>query len=964
MLYNLIAQKKNQWLASESCPVKSLLNHIHSVGFLRDTQIEAIETYLFLKIVGHNKPLYQLFSEGFFLNNVDLSKIALTSEARNFLESNTSARSLFEFTRIKKNSSETLLPELEKLIISNPSALDYPKIFKDIFYGIDYSDYLFSLPMGAGKTFLMASFIYLDLYFAQLELENNLFAHNFIILVPSGLKSSIIPSLKSIEKFNPSWLLPEPAASEIKKLLTFEVLDQPKSAKKSNRAKNPNAQKVNQHLSGGNPFGLVFVVNAEKVILDRLDLSDQLKLIEHTDDEKDRQANELRNLIGKLPNLQIHIDEVHHAAKDDIKLRQVVTKWNSNGTINSVLGYSGTPYLSSADDIVINNDIKLRFAQITNTVYYYSLIRGVQSFLKKPKVKKAEKLSPLQIIQKGVEEFKNLYWNKTYSNGTVAKLGIYCGSISRLETEVLPFLINSMKIDEHDILKYHKGNKQFKLPKENDLEWNLLDTPFSKKKIILLVQVGKEGWDCKSLTAVILSQSGDCPKNMVLQTSCRCLRQVDKGTDESALIWLSEDNANTLDEQLQEEQQTSIEELNSIGRKAGEQVIERFPRAEHLQLPEVDFYQLKVNYKTLIIEDHLDITTNLTAVFSSLKKFTDSAVITQSGFDTSQTKTRSFIHQIGDDSANFNNWLLEISKESFFTISLSQLKEHSEILNSIFNKITFSKNGSLFYNDLYDQQLIKTKIRLSFSIKRDIESETETIQENANLLLIEKLQPISYSEKVFPPQKDVSDILRFDKTNRSIEELEQQIVAENDRRKANFKNPSPEDIFAPLAPDLIPPLNSVVKIKENTFHYLPYNFSQSTFEKNILTETFTLSNFKRKNLEIYYNGDRFLTSFKIKCFAKLVKSWHYIGEYTPDFLIIERKKNKILRALIIETKGKVFAEDKVFQKKKNFIETEFLKQNNDKFGYKRFDFLYLEEQPEFNKNLAKLDKTIQSFFVD
>ena len=43
--------------------------------------------------------------------------------------------------------------------------------------------------------------------------------------------------------------------------------------------------------------------------------------------KKDRQANELRNLIGKLPALSIFIDEVHHAVSDEIKLRAVVTRW-------------------------------------------------------------------------------------------------------------------------------------------------------------------------------------------------------------------------------------------------------------------------------------------------------------------------------------------------------------------------------------------------------------------------------------------------------------------------------------------------------------------------------------------------------------------------------------------------------------------------------------------------------------
>ena len=35
--------------------------------------------------------------------------------------------------------------------------------------------------MGAGKTYLMAAFIYLDLYFANNEPDNPAFAHNFIV---------------------------------------------------------------------------------------------------------------------------------------------------------------------------------------------------------------------------------------------------------------------------------------------------------------------------------------------------------------------------------------------------------------------------------------------------------------------------------------------------------------------------------------------------------------------------------------------------------------------------------------------------------------------------------------------------------------------------------------------------------------------------------------------------------------
>ena len=103
--------------------------------------------------------------------------------------------------------------------------------------------------MGAGKTFLMAAFIYLDLYYAMLEPENPVFAHNFLILVPSGLKSSVVPSLKTIQRFNPAWVLAEPAASQVKKILKFEVLDAQKTQAKSNKVKNPNVQKIVLHHS-------------------------------------------------------------------------------------------------------------------------------------------------------------------------------------------------------------------------------------------------------------------------------------------------------------------------------------------------------------------------------------------------------------------------------------------------------------------------------------------------------------------------------------------------------------------------------------------------------------------------------------------------------------------------------------------------------------------------------------------
>ena len=114
-------------------------------------------------------------------------------------------------------------------------------------------------------------------------------------------------------------------------------------------------------------------------------------------------------------------------------------------------------------------------------------------------------------------------------------------------------------------------------------------------------------------------------------------------------------------------------------------------------------------------------------------------------------------------------------------------------------------------------------------------------------------------------------------------------------------------------------------------------------------------------LEIYYNGERGLTEFVIDCFAKNGKYWKNIGHYTPDFLMIRRNDaNEIHKVLIIETKGNVYAND--FKPKKTFMEAEFLRVNNEKYGYARFDFLYLEDSQSLDLNAAKLNARIKQFF--
>jgi len=960
MLNIIIKQKKEAWIQSEDCKIKTLLEYIRSNGNLRDTQISAIETYLFLKIEGQNKPLWKLFSEGFFTNGTELSKLNINENARKYLSENKDAFALYDFA-CQKNEKGKLLPELEGLILDNPTELDYEKIIKSIFYNVNYTDYLMSLPMGAGKTFLMAAFIYLDLYFAENEPENEVFAHNFLIMIPSGLKSSIVPSLKTIENFDPTWVLPEPAAGNLKKLLKFEILDEQKSAKKSNKARNPNAQKVNQCLP--NPFGYVFVVNAEKVILNRLELSDNLELIEKTEDEQDRYANELRHLIGKIPNLTLMIDEVHHAATDDIKLRQVVNKWNEKGNITTVLGFSGTPYLSKADKINVTEDAFFKFSQITNTVYYYPLTTAIKHFLKNPKVKIGVNLDRFEIIKKGITDFREMYKNKVYDDGAIAKIAIYCSNIEVLENEVYPFLTGELKIDPNEILKYHKGNKDFKIPPENEREFRSLDLPISKKRYILLVQVGKEGWDCRSLTGIILSQKGDSPKNMVLQTSCRCLRQVDKNKDETALIWLNEFNAKTLNDQLKKEQQTSIEEINNIRKVKEEELVKRHSRIEHLQLPKVDFYQLKVTYQAIEEEKKLNTGKKLKNIINNIDDYKTTALVKTSNLDNINSGITDILNKTGVNVSNYNQWIFDISKEGFSKISVKTLHLFDYELKQIFNAITYEKDEVLFFNELYDLYKINSKIRLAFSNKRELKTENEVILEKAELLIVDHLHSVEKNEKLYPKKEDVEKIIQMDEDKSSTNIDLEKLKSDYQKAKQTLIEQGLENMLFTYEDYLKKYGFSLeVKNKEKTFHYLPYNFKQSNFEKIILQQSLTLSNFQEKNLEIYYNGERGLTEFTIKCFAKNNKYWKNIGKYTADFLIIQRKKKEIHKALIVETKGEGFKNQPVFLKKKKFVETDFLKQNNEKFKYKRFDFLYLEDSNSITENLSKLNDKINEFF--
>lgn len=959
MFYKMITAKRDKWYANPDCTVRSVISYIEEKGQMRDAQTDAIKTWLFLKIACGNKPLYELLKGGAF-NNIDLNGIEFKSSVRDYLDGHPASAALFEYASMKDEKGAVLAPKVASRIKEAPESIDYDAVFRKIFYGVSYTDYLFSLPMGAGKTFLMAAFIYLDLYFAQNEPDNDVFTHNFVIFAPSGLKSSVVPSLRTIQRFDPSWVIPEPAASKLKRLLLFEVLDQAKTSKKSNRTKNPNVQKIALHQPLERLFGLVAVTNAEKVILDGITEKDrQLNLFGESDDDCDRQSNELRNLIGKLPRLSVFIDEVHHAATDDKKLRAVVNKWTANGGVNSVIGFSGTPYLPKKEKTAITHDLNIASTEISNIVYYYPLVDGIGNFLKKPIVKISSAADRHSIVESGIREFLDKYKDTIYSDGTSAKLGIYCGgNIQTLEEEVYPLaerIISGYGLNPSEaILKFHGGNKKYPAPAESEMEFLSLDKPFSKIRIILLVQIGKEGWDCRSLTGIILASENDCPTNMVLQTSCRCLRQVQKGSPESALIYLNSGNAATLNMQLKQQHHITMQEFQN-GADIPFVTISRYDRTKYLKLPKIGFFQLRINYRTILEKTARDIGES---ILHSADNVRTSAVVEEAEFANglSVTDIRTENGEKGREPADFQIWLYTIAKQSFGGVTMPMLLENEKTLLAIFEKITYWNDGILYFSSKYDTDEVNANIRRAFCSRRSFETEEELVPEESSLLKIGNFTPrveVKCTEKAdFYPDTDIVEkIMRGDKGEyaadakteaaiKALESIGQTAMAKELRRKIS---PYP--------------------MKDSSFHYLPYR-TDSRFEQQFLSEVLKLSLVKERRVEVYYNGDRALTEFRIKCYKKGKNGWHYIGMYTPDFLMIHRKDGKIYKAVIVETKGEIYADDPAFQDKRAFMDSVFTSRNNMEYGYDRFTYLYLEDSMDEVERINKTSDTIKKFFEE
>ena len=163
-----------------------------------------------------------------------------------------------------------------------------------------------------------------------------------------------------------------------------------------------------------------------------------------------------------------------------------------------------------------------------------------------------------------VTKFWERYGGKTYE-GLNPKLAIYASGIDEAVHEVRPALekiIADMGIPCSKIL-LNVGDERY--TKDNDIrDFNNLDVAGSEgneKQFIILVERGKEGWNCRSLFGVALYRS---PKSkiFVLQATMRCLRSITRDRL-TASVFLSKENYDILNSELHKNFNIEIKDIKT-----------------------------------------------------------------------------------------------------------------------------------------------------------------------------------------------------------------------------------------------------------------------------------------------------------------------------------------------------------------------------------------------------------------
>lgn len=507
--------------------------------------------------------------------------------------------------------------------------------------------------------------------------------------------------------------------------------------------------------------------------------------------------------------------------------------------------------------------------------------------MKRPDIRKVEGDRDY-LIQKACEDFFDEY-DITYKNGTKSKIAFYCPNIETLNKQILPLIYrwyDENQRDRSEVLIYYSEDKEYPLPKENRGHFLNLDNPTSKYRVILLVAIGTEGWDCKSLTAVCLPRQKN-EKNFVLQTTCRCLREVDDANRERALIYLDSTNFEILDSELATNYKLSINDIqNSTKVYKDYPVVKRINKLGSLKYKNISYFQVETKLNDLdILSEIKKISVENIKIQYSFENRIMHTEITEKGIEEAANYFE--VDEIQCD-YSFFDFIYDVETASWGAVKCAELMKYEVEMKRIYKEIITSFTWFICHptESIY---LVAKEVAKCFTSKYHYE--TQTISEDVEMNLLDW-----NVEKPSITVENSQDALTFP-TNifDLIEGSEESYDDDANLIKLLFKK---------LA----------IANKDKSFNYYPYR-TDSTYESNFLKEV--LARFGLLDLELYYNGIKAegLQSFRIKT---------PYGMYTPDFLCLRRNESKkINKILLIEIKGKPYETEA----KESFVKNVFIPEN-------------------------------------
>ena len=477
-------------------------------AFLRKPQFEALEMYIFIKE---------------YLNNQSVSEIF-----KDWMEK----RGCFSDNKLK-------IGENNQVNIFEYSTKEYKDVYEMLIkYKEAYSNYIFALTMGLGKTILMATCIFYEFLLANKYPTDPRCCHNALVFSPD---KTVLQSLKEIQTFDKSKVIPKEYVRILDSNIKFHFLEETGTTLNTLDDSDfnviiSNNQKIilRKKHTEDTPIQMLFSDKDRKSDIDAI--FSELYGVEQHMEEGDLIFNQRFEKITRLSQLGIYVDEAHHLFGKQLD-KDLYDKGKSSlrTTIN-----------------ILANRLNQKGSRVVACYNYYLKDAEPQAF---------ENVKNETFIRTVVKDFWNKFGEKRYEN-MLPKLAIYGSEIKEVEEEIVPTLekvLEELNISREKIL-INVGDS--KLTKDNDInEFNNLDTEKSNKQFIILVGKGKEGWNCRSLFGVALYRS---PKSsiFVLQATMRCLRKI-TNIQQTASVYLSKENYEVLDNELNKNFKMTVKDIKN-----------------------------------------------------------------------------------------------------------------------------------------------------------------------------------------------------------------------------------------------------------------------------------------------------------------------------------------------------------------------------------------------------------------